>query len=95
MDVTVPDVNLEEDLDAFEQPITLQSDFDTAYAAIARRSLNKAEMLTQNPDIAKALDKILMGLVIYCKIHDTRPEDLEVGTAMSFEGRIVTTIRRP
>jgi hypothetical protein len=93
-DITVTGVDMSEELDAFAAPVTMRSDFDTAYAAIARRSMRKAEMLDRNPLIAIAVDKVLHAIDIYCQIHDLHPEDLDVDAAMSFEGKIVVNVRR-
>jgi hypothetical protein len=89
-DVIEEQQNVEELVEA----VYTQSDYDSVYAAIARKSERRAQLLDENLSIAKAVKKVMIGIEIFASEHGCKPDDLDVTAKMTIEGRIVITLRR-
>lgn len=83
------------ELDAIlkEQPdsLTVIADFDNLRAAIARRSMEMARSLDENPALFEAVRKIVQAFFIYCNIHQLDAEHVDVNGIMTPTGRVVVS----
>jgi len=70
------------------------SDYDSVYSMIAKKSMRRAQLLDQNLSISKAIRKIMIGIEIFASEHGCKPNDLDVNAKMTFDGRIVVSLRR-
>lgn len=70
------------------------SDYNSVYSIIAKKSMRRAELVDNNLSIAKAIKKIMIGIEIFASEHGCKPDDLDVTTKMTFDGRIIVTLRR-
>ena len=75
---------------------TTRSDYDTVYAALARRSIRLARATDENPALATVLHKVAMGFVRYCQVKGISEQDygsVDVEAVLTPSGSIVITMR--
>jgi|HubBroStandDraft_5_1064220.scaffolds.fasta_scaffold1208575_2 hypothetical protein len=89
-DIIEQQANVEEIVEA----VYTASDYATVYAMIARKSLERARFLDENPLIAKAVKKMLIGCAIFAQERGLRPDEIDADCKLTTEGRIVITLRR-
>lgn len=87
-------VDQQENVEEIVEGVFVGGDYDSIYAAIARKSMRRAELIDKNPTIAKALKKIMIGLEIWASEHGCKPEHLDVYAKMTGDGQIVVSVRR-
>lgn len=84
----------QENVEDIVETMFVGSDYDSVYAMIARKSMRRAELLDKNLTISKAIRKIMIGIEIFASEHGCKPDDLDVTAKMTFDGRIVVSLRR-
>lgn len=84
----------QENVEEIVEHLFVGSDYDSIYAAIARKSMRRAELLDGNLSISKAIKKIMIGIEIFASEHGCAPDDLDVTAKMTFDGSIVVRLRR-
>jgi hypothetical protein len=89
-DIVEEQANVEEVVEAIFEP----SEFNTFYAVVASKSLEKARFLDENPLIRKAINKFLIGCRIFAQERGLRPDEIDADYKMTTEGRVVITLRR-
>lgn len=94
MDVTNDVVEAQARVESAVEALFCQSDYDSVYGAIARKSMRRAQLLDRNISVSKAIKKVMIGMEIFASEHHCAPDDLAVDAKLTHDGRIVVTMRR-
>ena len=70
----------------------VNSTYATAYSVVAKRSERLARYTDENESIQKALMAFLIGIVGHCVRHGLDPEQIEVTTATTRDGLMISKI---
>ncbi|HEY1882220.1 MAG TPA: hypothetical protein VGG51_04175 [Candidatus Cybelea sp.] len=84
----------QQNVEEIVEQIFTPSDYSTPYAMIAKKSLERARYLDENPELSKAVKKMLIGFGIFAQERGLKPSEIECDYKMTGDGRIVITLRR-
>lgn len=91
-----PEDVIEEQLNVEElvEEVFTAPDYATPYAMMARKSLERARFLDENPMVAKVIKKVLIGCAIFCQEHRLKPDELDSTFKITGDGRIIIRLHR-